>query len=211
MLLQVGQFESGLEMEDDLGNMWLEGGGGGSNQESYQLGLHFFAQHTVSDAWEKRGKKGYVFIIGDERPYERLTRAEASEVFGDSLQDDVSTETLVEQVRERYHVFFIIPAGASNSSAAWLRQTWERLLGSQNVLALDKPENVAEAIAAAVGICEGATDIDGVSADLHDVGSGHAAGAITTALAPLARNAPGGAIAKADIPPSTAASTNERL
>jgi hypothetical protein len=208
--LQVGQFESGLEMEDDLGNMWLEGGGGGTNHESYQLGLYFFARHTVTDAWEKRGKKGYLFIIGDEAPYAHLTRAEADAVFGDSIESNLETARLVADARERYHVFFIIPAGANHSTEAWLRKAWESLLGSENVLALDSPENVAETIAATIGICEGATDIDGIGADLHDVGSGAAAGAITKALAPLARNATG-AIGKADLPPTNAAITNERL
>jgi hypothetical protein len=208
--LQVGQFESGLEMEDDLSNMWLEGGGGGSNQESYELGLHFFARHTKSDAWEKRGKKGYLFIIGDEAPYPSLTKTAASAVFDDTLQSDITTAAIVAEVRERYHVFFIIPAGASNAGSAWLKDAWVKLLGEQNVLDLDNPENVAEAVAATIGICEGATDIDGIVSDLTDVGSAHAAGAITTALAPLARNAPG-AIGKADLPPTSAPATNERL
>lgn len=208
--LQVGQFESGLEMEDDLGNMWLEGGGGGTEQESYQLGLYFFARHTVSDAWEKRGKKGYLFIIGDEAPYGQLTRNEAGAVFGDILQGDIKTADLVSEVSERYHVFFVIPAGASNTGAGWLKKTWSDLLGEQHVIDLNDAQNVAETIAATIGICEGATDIDGIGADLADVGSGAAAGAITTALAPLARSAPG-AIGKADLPPTSAPVTHERV
>jgi hypothetical protein len=208
--LQVGQFESGLEMEDDLGNMWLEGGGGGgTNHESYQLGLHFFAKHTVTDAWEKRGKQGYLFVIGDEKPYEQMTTAEAESVFGDRIEAHLSTRAIVEQVRERYHVFFIIPAGASHTNEAWLRKTWEDLLGPQNVLTLDNADNVAELVAATIGVCEGTTDIDAVGADLHSVGAGHAAGDVTKALATLGKTA--GAIGKADLPPTTAPATNERL
>ncbi len=208
--LQVGQFESGLEMEDDLGNMLLEGGGGGSNQESYQLGLYFFARHTVSDAWDKRSKKGYLFVIGDEAPYECLTVNEATAILGDTLQAELTTAAIVAELRERYHVLFVIPAGASNTGAGWLKSAWVKLLGEQNVLDLDNPGNVAEMVAATIGICEGTTDIDGVSADLHDVGSGASAGSITTALAPLARNA-GGAIGKVDLPAADAPVTNERI
>lgn len=57
--LQVGQFESGVEMDEDIGRIFIEGEGGGQNHESYQLGMYFMARHTVTDAWEKRGKKGY--------------------------------------------------------------------------------------------------------------------------------------------------------
>ncbi|MCB0184778.1 MAG: hypothetical protein KDE31_10955, partial [Caldilineaceae bacterium] len=35
--LQIGQFESGLEMDDDLSKIYLEGGGGGQVHESYEL------------------------------------------------------------------------------------------------------------------------------------------------------------------------------
>jgi len=208
--LQVGQFESGLEMEDDLGNMLLEGGGGGSNQESYQLGLYFFAHHTKSDAWEKRGKKGYLFIIGDEAPYESSSVPEIEAVFGDTVQSRPDTKSLVAEVRERYHVFFMIPGGAANTGASWLKKAWVDLLGEQNVIELDQPDTVAEAIAAAIGICEGTTDIDAIGADLHDVGSGGATDGITTALAPLAKNATG-AIGKVDLPPTDTPSTNARL
>jgi hypothetical protein len=57
--LQVGQFESGIEMDVDISNFWLEGGGGGTNEESYQNAIFFASRNTVADALEKRGKKGY--------------------------------------------------------------------------------------------------------------------------------------------------------
>jgi hypothetical protein len=59
--LQVGQFESGVEMDDDLTRVFIEGGGGGQRppRESYQLALYFAARHTSIDCFEKRQKKGY--------------------------------------------------------------------------------------------------------------------------------------------------------
>src|SRR3954454_732112 len=67
--LQVGQFESGIEIEDDLGKLFLEGGGGGHITESYELAMYFMARHTSMDCLDKRNKRGYLFIIGDEMPY----------------------------------------------------------------------------------------------------------------------------------------------
>src|SRR5258706_8080797 len=54
--LQVGQFESGIEIEEDLGKLFLEGGGGGQVTESYELAMYFMARHTSIDCHEKRGK-----------------------------------------------------------------------------------------------------------------------------------------------------------
>ena len=64
--LQVGQFESDNRMDDQLRTMFLEGGGGGQKSESYELATYFVARHTATDAWDKRGRKGYLFLIGDE-------------------------------------------------------------------------------------------------------------------------------------------------
>ena len=64
--LQVGQFESDNRMDEHLGNMVLEGGGGGQMTESYELAMYFMARHTAIDCHEKRRRRGYLFIIGDE-------------------------------------------------------------------------------------------------------------------------------------------------
>src|SRR3954447_10639621 len=83
--LQMGQFESGIEMDDDLGRMYLEGGGGGQNTESYELAAYFMARHTAMDCFEKRGEKGYLFIIGDEQYYPRVKWKEVERIIGDNL------------------------------------------------------------------------------------------------------------------------------
>ena len=67
--LQVGQFESDNRFDDQLRNIILEGNGGGQHYESYGLAYRFAAHHTVTDAFEKRGKRGYLFTMGDEAPW----------------------------------------------------------------------------------------------------------------------------------------------
>src|SRR5262245_27131745 len=87
--LQIGQFESGIEIEEDLAKLCLEGGGGGHITESYELALYFTAWHTALDCHEKRDKRGYLFVIGDETPYPFVKRKEVQEVIGDRLQSDI--------------------------------------------------------------------------------------------------------------------------
>jgi len=65
--LQVGQFESSDELLDKwLTDIYLEGGGGGNDGESYMLAWYFAWKHTSIDCFEKRGRKGYLFTVGDE-------------------------------------------------------------------------------------------------------------------------------------------------
>src|SRR5436190_17184650 len=107
--LQVGQFESGIEIEEDLGKLFLEGGGGGHITESYELALYFMARHTALDCREKRGQRGYLFLIGDEIPYKAVKRVEVARVIGDTLQADLPIEEVLESLRQRFDVYYVIP------------------------------------------------------------------------------------------------------
>lgn len=186
--LQVGQFESGIEMDDDITKIYLEGnGGGGIPQESYQNVFYFFARHTLSDAWEKRAKKGYVFVIGDEMPYPTSTKAEIKKVFGDAVQADLSVQELIAECSKRYHIFFVTPGHTSHGHA--FKDHWGELVGPQNVISLDDPEAVCETIGVAIGLVEGTTDLHTMAADLASVGvSPSVASAVATGLDPLAKS-----------------------
>jgi hypothetical protein len=76
--LQVGQFESDNRMDQNIENMIIEGGGGGQTTESYELTLYVAARHTSIDCWEKRRRRGYLFMIGDEMAYPSVLRAHVS-------------------------------------------------------------------------------------------------------------------------------------
>ena len=68
--LQVTQFEAAADvLGEQVKNIWLEGGGGGNNGESYPIVWIFAARKVIADAFSKRKKKGYIFTIGDEQPH----------------------------------------------------------------------------------------------------------------------------------------------
>ncbi|HVT83516.1 MAG TPA: hypothetical protein VHM90_22940 [Phycisphaerae bacterium] len=185
--LQIGQFESGIEMDDDLSRFYLEGGGGGQKTESYELAAYFIARHTAIDCFEKRGEKGYLFIIGDEAYYPKVSAKQVNAIIGDKLQTDIPTREIFDELRKRFEVFFLIPRGASNAGDNQIRAAWQKLLG-QNVLSLDDPAAVCEAIALSIGMCEGKIDLADGLHDLRDYGTASTViNTISTALAPLAR------------------------
>lgn len=190
LCLQIGQFESGIEMDDDVTRLVLTGGGGGSNEESYNLALQFFAKHTSIDCFEKRGKKGYLFIIGDEQPYETTTPDQLEQILGDTAQADLSIEEIVRQVKERYEVFYLIPKGTNHWDNPAITRRWAELVGDQHVVRLEDPEAVCEAIGLAIGLVEGTADASRAASDLAGVGvDAHIAHAAITALDPLAKSA----------------------
>jgi hypothetical protein len=180
--LQVGQFESDNRMDDDLGNFVLEGGGGGQNTESYELAMYFMARHTAIDCHEKRGHRGYLFIIGDELPYPAVSRRQVKAIVGDDLAEDIRTEAIVAELKRRYDTYYILPAEASNAGDAKILSRWRDLLG-QNVIELADLDAVCETIALTVGLGEGSVDLAAGLDDLADIGSAATAGTVSKALA----------------------------
>jgi hypothetical protein len=168
--LQVGQFESDNRMDKDLERILLEGGGGGQKTESYELAMYFMARHTVTDCFEKRGKRGYLFIIGDEMPYPAVKPREVSSLIGDELPQPVGLRNMVAQLTRRWDTYYILPEGASYAGDGQVLGTWRSLLG-QNVIELADLDAVCETIALTVGLGEETIDLAEGLADLDDVGS----------------------------------------
>lgn len=180
--LQVGQFEAGIEIEEDLGKLYLEGGGGGQVTESYELAMYFMARHTALDCFEKRRKRGYLFIIGDEAPYPKVKRQEVKQVIGDGMQADLRTDEVLAELEKRYDVYYIIPKMTNHWDNQSVHRRWVELLG-QNVLRLEDPAGVCELIASTIGVAEGKVDLSDVAEDLEEAGtSDSVAQAVSTAL-----------------------------
>jgi hypothetical protein len=181
--LQIGQFESDNRMDDDLGKILLEGGGGGQLTESYELAMYFMARHTAMDCLDKRGRRGYLFLIGDELAYPTVKRREVRKVIGDEAGEDVALAAIVAELKRRYDVYFIIPEDAYHSRDDRLADFWHAHLG-QNVIRLDDLDAVCETIALTVGLAEDAVDLESGLDHLREFGS-DAGGAVSRALAPL--------------------------
>ncbi|MBO0814636.1 MAG: hypothetical protein J2P30_05730 [Actinobacteria bacterium] len=204
--LQVGQFESDNRMDDDLGRILLEGGGGGQKRESYELALYFRARRTSIDCQEKRGKRGYLFIIGDEMAYPRVKHAEVHHVIGDGLETGISLTEILGEVQRKWDTYYILPEGASYAGDRQVLQFWRNLLG-QNVIELADLDAACETIALTVGLGEAAINMEEGLADLRDVGSpagatvskalaaiGSEPGALVVASPPADLGQPGGNI-----------------
>lgn len=141
--LQIGQFESGdKEMDMWLERVYLEGNGGGNSGESYLLAWYFAGYHTRTDSFEKRGKKGFVFTIGDEPTLMNLPASAVKEIMGNTsaLQATATAKQLLEKAQEANHVYHIhINHGRPCVSS------WRDLLG-QHLIEVDDHRRVSETI-----------------------------------------------------------------
>lgn len=165
--LQLGQFEAGNEIENDLGNLWLEGGGGGTGHESSEMLLYAAARKTSIDCFERRGRKGYLFIITDERAYDTIDPAKAKKVFGDdeALSETVSLSAIVAEASQKYHIFAIIPRDTNNGRTTAIPEFWNRVLDGR-VICMPDASTVCETMATLVGLTEGTITAENLDAKL---------------------------------------------
>jgi hypothetical protein len=148
--VQISDFESDIRIDEHIRNAWLVGNGGGNNMESYDLLLFAAARKTIIDCFEVRGKKGYLFMYADERFYPMVRAAEVNDVFGDSLEADISIEKIIDEVKEKYNVYILWPQGGYVDA----REQHVQLFGESNVITLQHPNQICELIASVICLNE---------------------------------------------------------
>jgi hypothetical protein len=161
--LQVSQFEADIKITEWLEKIYIEGCGGGNDSESYHLPLYFAANHTSIDCFEKRGKKGYLFTIGDEMTPPKLTKDQIKRVCGDESSTDLTYEDLLEQAERMYEVFHIIVAEGNfaRRDVDRVKHKWQEVLG-QRAIVLTDYKSLSEVIVSIIQVNEGA-DTDTVT------------------------------------------------
>jgi predicted protein tyrosine phosphatase len=183
--LQVGQFESTAELMDQwLTWSYLEGGGGGQNTESYELALYFLCEHTDTDSWVKRKKRGYVIMTGDELPYPSVSRHQVEAIIGDALDEDIPTEAVIATLQESFEPFFLIPDLARRAGC---ERRWRDLLGD-HVICLETPDDTCWVAAGLIALTEHVVPDLSAFADrllTHDIDR-QRVGRIIRSLAPYA-------------------------
>lgn len=183
--LQATQFEADIRIAEQLSALWLEKGGGGNDHESYHLPWYFAAMHTGMDCWEKRGRKGYLFTVGDEDPPGRLLASQVRRVTGDRLHRDLGAAEVLRMAQRSFHVFHLVVEEGSYAARDPDRvaSNWTRLLG-ERTLRLADHRRMAEVIVSAIAVSEGAQP-----EDVAGSWPGAAAGIVRHALLP-GRTAP---------------------
>jgi hypothetical protein len=153
---QVTQFESDIRIGQQLRNLWLEGGGGGNHFESYDLAWYFAANHTVTDCFEKRGKKGYLFTFGDEMVPSAPTPEHIRSIFGTSPQSTLTTEQLYADASEKWNVFHIMveQGNYARTNKEKVATAWRNLMG-YHAIRLSNYEQLSQVVLATIRVAEG--------------------------------------------------------
>lgn len=155
--LQVSQFEADIRILEQLRQIWMVCGGGGNSSESYDLPWYFAATKTKIDSFDKAGRKGFLFTMGDEcAPYETNTKEQLTKVFGVGQHSDTTPAQCLAMAKEKYNVFHIVieQGGFAQSQMRRVSSTWDEMMGT-SVLYLKDFRDLSAVVCATMRIVNG--------------------------------------------------------
>ena len=152
--IQMSQFESDIRIADNLDKIYFENGGGGNQWESYTAAWYMGLRHTRLDCW-KRGRKGIIITIGDEKLNPYLPREGIRHgrglcgATGDKLQDDIETIDLYREAKEKFDMFHICVESESYPNQENNLKTFQKVMGKCHAT-ISSVENIADVIVNAI-------------------------------------------------------------
>jgi hypothetical protein len=154
--LQCTQFEADIRLADQTKRLFIEHGGGGNNGESYALPHLFAAFKTETDSMAKRGKKGYLFTVGDEPILPAVTKDQAKRFLGIDFESDISAADCIALASRSFEIFHVVirEGYAKGSNLDHVLRTWQPLL-PERVMVLEDHTKIAETIVSAIQVHEG--------------------------------------------------------
>lgn len=140
--IQISQFESDIRIAEQLDKVWFEFGGGGNYSESYTAAWYMGSRHCDLDCW-KRGEKGIIITIGDERCNPYLPMEELQKLTGDTLEGDVETKNLYDEASQKFNIYHIQVNHGRNWDIDGIKKSWEFLGDNYHEANMD---NIADTI-----------------------------------------------------------------
>lgn len=131
--IQLSQFESDIRIAESLDKVFFEYGGGGNGYESYSVAWYMGLHHTKLDCWN-RNKRGIIITMGDEKLNPYLPQGKLQGLTGDSLEKDIETTDLFDDVVRKYDIYHInvLHSVYSRNNASTVKESFVSVIGSQH-------------------------------------------------------------------------------
>ena len=148
--LQARPFTTGKDLDARIMELVLEGKGGGSTQESYELTALYYARNVDMP----NAVRPLFVFIGDESPYDFVDPDQAKNIARVKLEKRISTKQVFEELKQKFSVYFIQkPYGSERFSDGPLTGTtkrvhedWSALVGEDHIALLADPNRVVDVI-----------------------------------------------------------------
>jgi hypothetical protein len=141
--LQVTSFASGYDLEQLLGSLYGEGGGGDA-PESYGLFAHWMNTHvTIPQAQEPP----FLIVFGDITMHTKVPKNQIEHYLGDSQSRDVDALKAWQKLSQRWNTWFLRRPGGKPGDR--IDKQWAKAIGGQKIMHI---HDEARAVDCAMGL-----------------------------------------------------------
>lgn len=146
--LQVRPFDSGKNLEKRLKELIIEGGGGDQVTESYELAALYYARNTEMP----NAIKPVIIFIGDEMPYDFISKDQAETWTYNKLQSKENTKQIFGELNKKYSVYLIRKpyedTGTNSVSSVdkKIEREWETYVDADHIAILPEAGRVVDVI-----------------------------------------------------------------
>jgi hypothetical protein len=136
--LQVTSFASGFDLEQLLGSLYGEGGGGDA-PESYGLFAHWLNTHVeIPNAEEPP----FLMVFGDVTMHPKAPKEQVAYYLGDEVSRDVDAVKAWEQVSKTWNTWFLRrPTGEPGDV---VDRQWGRAIGEQKIFHIEDEQRAVD-------------------------------------------------------------------
>nr|MDO8085519.1 hypothetical protein [Candidatus Sigynarchaeum springense] len=158
--VQVTDFASGKELDQNIKSLYPEGGGGGQARETYELIAYFYARHCNLVNPLDHPRPLFIFI-GDEGFYAKVNREHVRQHVSteDKLKSDLISEDVFNVLKQKFNVYILRVLYGNPDDEKDIDAKWRKVLGDKHVIIMKDPKRIVDTI---IGIV--ATVVDGFDA-----------------------------------------------
>lgn len=181
--LQVCNFAKGLTLDKKLKKIFLEGGGGGSAEESYEMMALYYLRHV--EYTHPEATKPFFFFIGDEGFYDKIPAEQVARHLGDDASQNVASRAILDELREKYHAFMLhVPYSSrpdtvnSNSQTKLvvsgnpyadqrIKEQWKKVFG-EDFMVVEEPKSIVDVILGCIALASETRSLDEYLDDMRE-------------------------------------------
>lgn len=163
--LQVTDFGQGVQIDQLIKKIYLEGGGGGGSDESYELSAYFYLKHCTLSFTELP----FFFVTGDEHFYSAILPKFTKEVF-DIQEDKLNSKELWKELCKKFNVFHLHKPYFQADEDKEIINQWKVALGENRILPVNTPKACIDVILGVIALVSGARTLAEYLEDMRDRG-----------------------------------------
>lgn len=174
--LQVCNFEYGIALDNQLKKLFLEGGGGGQEMETYELATYYLLKSCNMP----NAKMPLCFIIGDEAPYPYLHPEIVESILGENISEPISNRSIFSDLFKKFYgnAFFIqnpycgTESGYTTQTKS-IKEKWIEAFGalnSEKIIPVYEEKSIIDIILGKIAMVARARDMNSYLDDMKGRG-----------------------------------------